>query len=151
MASSSAVRVNMPARKIERAIHPRPATKIVSKATASNNVRAVLLVFAIAIIAFAICWRYVEIYNMSSEIGQKKSQLALLNAENSQISMTIQQKVDKSSLDSYAKNTLGMIAPKSHQYIYLDLTDKDVIVNNKKSTSTPIISKIFTNIINYFK
>jgi len=151
--TSPAIRMNMPARKIERAVHPRPTSKIVTKAKTSSNVRAIGLVLAVTLVAFAICWRYVEIYNKSSEISQMKTQLAALNAQNSQISMQIQQKVDKASLDAYAKNTLGMVTPKLDQYIYLNLKNQDIIVSTQKSTAIKpaIIVQFFNNIIDYFR
>jgi len=150
---SPAVQMNLPARKIERAVHPRPSAKVVAKAKTSHNLRAVLIVLAIASVAFLICWRFVQIYNVSSEINQAKTSLAALNAQNSQISMDIQQKVDKTTLDAYAQQSLGMVSPKSDQYVYLNLKNQDVVVNTQKAANNkpPILIQFFRNIIDYFK
>jgi len=145
--------MNLPARKIERAVHPRPQEKIVAKAKASHNLRNCLIVLAIAGVAFLICWRYVQIYNVSSEINRAKSQLSAINAQNSGLSMDIQQKVDKTSLDTYAQGQLGMVNPKADQYIYVNLQNQNVVVNtqNPVTNKPSIVTQFFRNIINYFK
>jgi len=152
MASNTAVQLNMPARRLERAVRPRPADKVIAKAKSSNNVKAILLVLLAATICFIICARYVEIYNKSSEIEQAKKQLQTLNAQNEQIQMAISQEIDKTTLSIYAKNTLGMITPQKNQYVYLNLTSQDVSVNNKINSNQPsILSKAYHRIIDYFK
>jgi len=150
--SSSAYQLNVPARQLERAVKPRPANKVVVRAKSSNNVRAVLVILTIAAIAFTICWRYVEVYNLASELNQKQTQLSQLNAQNSQLSMQIQQALDKTTLDNYAKNTLGMAAPQKAQYVYLDLTESDVMGSSKATvTNGSILGNFFKGIIDYFK
>ncbi|MCL2740359.1 MAG: hypothetical protein FWE47_04120, partial [Oscillospiraceae bacterium] len=100
-----AVQLNMPARRLERAVRPRPADKVIAKAKASSNVKGILLVLIAATIAFIICARFVEIYNGASSIEQKKRELQKLNATNEQIEMAINQEIDKTTLNAYAKGT----------------------------------------------
>ncbi|GHV18295.1 hypothetical protein FACS189425_06670 [Clostridia bacterium] len=88
----------------------------------SRTIAQILVVFAIL---FGLCWRYVAIYDQSSEISHLKTQLANLQAVNSQIQMEIESATEKNKLDTYAKDVLGMREPDKSQYVYVTLRQQD--------------------------
>jgi cell division protein FtsB len=112
----------VPARRIKKAVRAQVRQEAKVKKKDKKTALNVVLVFAVL---FGLCWRYVAIYDQSSDIASGRAKLAAINAENSQIQMEIERETEKGRLDTYATDVLGMVKPDKSQFVYITLNKGD--------------------------
>ena len=107
-----------------------------------------MIVFFIAM--FAILFRYVRIYDLHSDVASQTKKLETIRMENEQTKLTIENMTDKTKIQEYAENELGLQKITSTQTVYLSLEKQDyveataeaVIIEEEKNIMETIRNKI---------
>lgn len=110
---------------------------------------AVLNLFMLVVLVFAVMYRNSLISQSFAQIQSLKSKVTDIQKENDQIEISIQNSLNSSSIEQAAKDQLGMQKLTSKQTVYLDLPKKDYI---EPSTEEVIIEQnqnIFEKIWNF--
>lgn len=86
-----------------------------------------MIVFFIAM--FAILFRYVRIYDLHSDVASQTKKLETIRMENEQTKLTIENMTDKTKIQEYAENELGLQKITSTQTVYLNPTKENYMKN----------------------
>lgn len=101
------------------------------------------IVFAVA---FAICFRYVQIYGQRAEINATAAKLEAMATANTQLELNIEQMVDTKSVEEYATNVLGMKKPDRYQISYIVASGEDVMETTKVAQNKSIFGIIMNKL-----
>ncbi|MBR0276902.1 MAG: hypothetical protein IJQ50_00370, partial [Clostridia bacterium] len=112
---------------------------------------ALYLAVAFAVL-FVMLLRYVHIYDLHNSIKLKTNELEEITMANEQTKLDIENMTDKSKIESYAENELGLKKATGAQIVYLTPIKENYMENISKSNSKSNgIKKFFAAFFEYFK
>lgn len=115
--------------------------------------RKLALYAAVVFVAlFAILFRYVHIYDLHSEINEQTAKLENIRMENEQIELSIENMTDKTKIQQYAENELGLKKITTAQTVYLNPAKESYMQNVADSGSKAGgIKGFFAGFLEYLK
>lgn len=101
---------------------------------------------------FTILFRYVRIYDLHSDVATRTKQLETIQMENEQTKLTIENMTDKTKIQEYAENELGLQKITSAQMVYLN-PSKENYMQNVAGTNSGLggIKGLFAGFLEYLK
>ncbi|MCK9478624.1 MAG: septum formation initiator family protein [Firmicutes bacterium] len=146
-----------PAPKPQKKSVPRKNNKV-KKRTKTIKFKIIAFVICAFLVQLFLCYRWVAIYDLHSEIERLNSNLASLQRENEQTAVAVDSLVDSSKVEEYAINHLGMQKMDSNQIVYIRQTHGDsmqkVARNNYRSSKRNIFGALSSSVgglLEYFK
>ena len=104
------------------------------------------------VIMFTILLRYVHIYDLHSEAAMKNAELESIRMENEQTELTIENMTDKTKIQDYAENQLGLQVMNDAQIVYLNPHKKSYMSNVSNGNSDSTETKgAFAGFLEYLK
>lgn len=92
--------------------------------------RKLALYMAVVFVAlFAILFRYVRVYDLHSDVKAQTAKLETIRMENEQKELAIENMTDKTKIQEYAENVLGLKKISSAQTVYLNPVNKNYMQN----------------------
>jgi cell division protein FtsL len=148
-----AYELELPAPVIRKAITAKPNSRVRAKGSykASSNAKMVCMVLAVFAIAFSLCWRYVAIFDQTSEIERVRTELARVQAQNSQIQMEIERATERSVVVQFATNELGMVEPDKSQFVYMMPKNRDRMQHLGNKTGDNLARTLIAGVVEYFQ
>jgi len=118
---------------------------------ARRKVAIGMAVFFIAM--FTILLRYVHIYDLHSEAARKTSELESIRMQNEQTELTIENMTDKTKIQDYAENQLGLRVMTDAQIVYLNPHKDSYMANISKNAESDSgeTKGFFAGILEYLK
>lgn len=101
--------------------------------------RKVALGMAIVfLIMFAVLLRYIQIFDLHSEVARQNKKLETIRMENEQTELTIESMTDKAKIQEFAETELGLQKMTDAQIVYLNPVRDNYMVNlsNGRSSGT---------------
>lgn len=115
--------------------------------------RKLALYMAIVFVAlFAILFRYVQIYDLHSEVASQTEKLETVRMENEQTKLTIENMTDKAKIQEYAETQLGLQKMTDTQVVYLNPQKGNYMENiatKNSSSGTGGIKGVFAGFLEY--
>lgn len=144
---------------------PKPQKRVAPRKSGNTKkskrtIKSKLVAFVIGafLVQLFLCYRWVLIYDLHSEIETQGLYLAALQRENEQKAVAIDSMVDASKVEEYAINELGMQKIDPNQIVYIRPMHGDsmqkVARTNPRSSKRGIFGAISSSIgglLEYFK
>jgi len=122
--------------------------KTVKKVKNKNG--KVLLGVIVFSLALTMVYRFTIINNLNLEVIELKSDLEEINTLNAQLKFAAEKSINLSEIEKYATENLGMQKLQNYQIEYINLEKKDLLTNEENIENENVISKIVSNIIEFF-
>ena len=104
------------------------------------------------VVLFAILFRHVRIYDLHSDVIEQTAKLETIRMENEQTELAIENMTDKTKIQEYAENELGLKKITSAQTVYLNPAKESYMQNVAAATSrTGGIKGFFAGFLEYLK
>ena len=104
------------------------------------------------VVMFTILLRYVHIYDLHSEAAMKNAELENIRMSNEQTELTIENMTDKTKIQEYAENQLGLQVMNDAQVVYLNPHKKSYMANvSENDSASGGIKGMFTGFLEYLK
>jgi len=129
---------------------PKPSKKVTinhkrknKKKKKSAKFKIAAVIFSVFAIQLFLCYRWVALYDLHSEIENKNSELISLQRENEQKAIAIDRVIDSSKVEEYAVNQLGMQKIDSNQIVYIKPAHGDSMQKIVHRNSRPQKRNVF--------
>lgn len=111
----------------------------------------VIMFYAIVICAMAFCLigREVEIYARNSEVAERESELVRMRAQAKQYKMEAEAELDLAAIEQTAVEEYNMKRPETHQIVYVNLHQEDVIEGSGEAKRPTVVQKVLGIINNW--
>lgn len=106
------------------------------------------------VVMFTILLRYVQIYDLHSEAARKTAELESVRMANEQTELTIENMTDKTKIQEYVENQLGLQVMTDAQIVYLNPHKESYMVNlegNDANSGFGGIKGMFAGFLEYLK
>lgn len=113
-----------PERKPSRKPAPKAQPRKQEKAQLTVAPMAVLGMLLAAVMLLLVVCGYVELYEVTNEVGALEDQVLVLQEQNQRLQSSYDEKIDLTAVETAAAE-LGMHAPNSKQTVYLSLSGRD--------------------------
>ncbi|MCX7715613.1 MAG: cell division protein FtsL [Clostridia bacterium] len=97
----------------------------IRKAQKVKNIKIMFCTVLIALAAFLMVSRYVEVYETEKQIAKLQKQLAEAEALTCQKMFELEQSVDLKTVEDIATTKLGMQRPEKYQIVYINVKKED--------------------------
>lgn len=98
--------------------------------------KVAVVMAAFFVIMFAVLLRYVQIFDLHSEIARQNKKLETIRMENEQLELTIENMTDKTKIQEYAETQLGLQKMTDAQIVYLNPQRGSYMVNMANGKSS---------------
>lgn len=88
------------------------------------------------VIMFAVLLRYIQIFDLHSEVARQNRELESIRMENEQTKLTIENMTDKAKIQDYAENQLGLQKMTDTQIVYLNPQKGSYMINMANGESS---------------
>lgn len=124
--------------KYEEEYQPKPTEVKRKKKKISANTKAFYKIYMVGffVAIFTVVFRYTVITEMNSQVRGLNNELARLEKEVQQSTVSLEAMTDLNTVQTTAQNELGMSTPQQHQVIEIDLDMGNKAVSAKKSAKT---------------
>lgn len=113
-----------PVRQPARKQAPKTQPKKQAREQLTVAPMAVLGMLLAGVMLLLVVCGYVQLYEVTNEVGALEDQVVLLQEQNSRLQSSYDEKIDLTAVEA-AATELGMHAPNSKQTVYLNLTGRD--------------------------
>lgn len=101
---------------------------------------------------FIMIFRYVRIYDLHNNINEQTKELEAISMENESTRLKIESLTDKTKIQQYAENELGLKKLTTAQIVYLDSANENYMKNVAKSNGkSSAVKGIFAGFLEYLK
>ena len=128
----------------------QPVRRVRVRAKTAVSPFAVFGMLAAACMLVLVIFGYVQLYEVTSQVGELNDQLESLNAENQMLQSTYEGKIDLAAIEERATE-LGMTKVSSGQTVYLNLSSSDraeVLQEEKQGTLEAVFNALKTSVEN---
>ena len=148
--SSSAYQLDM---YIERKPDKKAEHEKIRQRKARAVKRKLTLYMAVFFAAmFIMLFRYVRIYDLHNSINTQTAKLEEISTDNEHTKLKIESLTDKTKIQEYAENQLGLKKVTTAQIVYLDSANDNYMKNVAKSNSkSSAVKGIFAGFLEYLK
>ena len=148
--SSSAYQLDM---YIERKPDKKAEHEKIRQRKARAVKRKLTLYMAVFFAAmFIMLFRYVRIYDLHNNINTQTAKLEEISTDNEHTKLKIESLTDKTKIQEYAENQLGLKKVTTAQIVYLDSANDNYMKNIAKSDSkSSAVKGIFAGFLEYLK
>lgn len=104
----------------------------------------VIIFYAIIIgaVAFCLIGREVKIYAKNSEIAALEKEVINLQAQSKQYKMEAEAALDLNAIEQTAVNDYNMKRPETHQIVYVNLQQEDVVQSGENTEKPGLMQKV---------
>jgi cell division protein FtsL len=124
--SSLAYNLEREEMEIRRAKKKKMQAVAARRAEKMKNVRKMVAVICVALMAFFMVSKYVAVYETQKEIESLAKQLSGAEAITKQKTHELEQSIDLKTVEEIATTRLGMQRPEKYQMVYLNVKQDDV-------------------------
>ncbi|MEG1004218.1 cell division protein FtsL [Clostridium sp.] len=113
-----------------------------------NKSAALQIALVIFVLGVGTIWRDTKVYNLQSQIGGLNDQIKTVSSENEALKVDLLKNSSLKSIESSAKNKLGMITPVDAEKVDVDLSKNYLNgagtdgVEDKESSDKGLLSKV---------
>ena len=104
----------------------------------------VIIFYAVIIgaVAFCLIGREVKIYAKNSEIAALEKEMINLQAQSKQYKMEAEAALDLNEIEQTAVNDYNMKRPETHQIVYVNLQQEDVVQSGEYNEKPGLMQKV---------
>ena len=122
----------------------KKSVKVNKKVLLKHKIKMFSAIAIFFIVMFGISYRYSFINQQYNQIRSLKKEYAALQTTNDQLAIGIQNGLDLTQIERYAKDKLGMQKPINSQIKYLNIAKEDKIeLNNEEIAQEGIFQNFF--------